>query len=219
MRAFDRIAIDPRRRLLTVGPGATWGAIVARLQPLGLVPYVTVTTAHATAGGTLSGDCLSRFSPAYGKEGRHIEHFTLMTVDGHEHVCRAPAPGALPTTLSERLFCAVIGGLGYIGAVTSITHAVLHVGETRGRIGVESRVFKYTSFRELATELVPLVRGLKGSAYPTSRSRFTPRSRRTGASTAPSSSTRGTRQAPTVSPCLATSRTRPSASSWSGCSG
>ena len=52
-----------------VEPGARWGAILAKLKPLGLVPAVTVTTEDATAGGTLSGDCLSRFSPAYGKEG------------------------------------------------------------------------------------------------------------------------------------------------------
>ena len=52
-----------------VGPGATWGEIFAATQPHGLVPAGTVTTEHATAGGTLSADCLSRFSMAYGKEG------------------------------------------------------------------------------------------------------------------------------------------------------
>ena len=52
-----------------VGPGATWGEIFAATQPHGLVPAITVTTENATAGGTLSADCLSRFSPAYGKEG------------------------------------------------------------------------------------------------------------------------------------------------------
>ena len=40
------------------------------------VPAITVTTSQATAGGTLSGDCLSRFSPAYGKEGNCVEHFS-----------------------------------------------------------------------------------------------------------------------------------------------
>lgn len=161
MRGLASITIDAPGRRVTVGPGATWGDIVARLQPLGLVPYVTVTTAHATAGGTLSGDCLSRFSPAYGKEGRHIAEVTLMTPDGVEHVCRPPAQGQPPRTLPERLFCGVVGGLGNLGAVTSITYDLLHVGQTDGRIGVESYVLKYDTFRRLATELVPLVRRIE----------------------------------------------------------
>ena len=60
----------------------------ARSSHKGLVPAVTVTTAHATAGGTLSGDCLSRFSPAYGKEGEWVESFDLVTPDGELHTCR-----------------------------------------------------------------------------------------------------------------------------------
>ena len=51
-------------------PGATSSKSCGRI---GLVPAITVTTSQATAGGTLSGDCLSRFSPAYGKEGTWIE--------------------------------------------------------------------------------------------------------------------------------------------------
>ena len=57
MTSFSAIEIDPKNQRMTVGPGATWGAIFALLEPLGFVPYVTVTTEHATAGGTLSGDC------------------------------------------------------------------------------------------------------------------------------------------------------------------
>ena len=158
MTSFAAIEIDPKNQRMTVGPGATWGAIFARLEPLGFVPYVTVTTEHATAGGTLSGDCLSRFSPMYGKEGHHIAAFELMTVDGQVHVCPRPADGGPATTLGERLFYGAIGGLGYLGAVTSITYELLYVGETNGRIGVESYVFDYSSFRDLAKELVPLVR-------------------------------------------------------------
>jgi decaprenylphospho-beta-D-ribofuranose 2-oxidase len=157
MTSFSAIEIDPKNQRMTVGPGATWGAIFALLEPLGFVPYVTVTTEHATAGGTLSGDCLSRFSPMYGKEGHHIASFELMTVDGHVHVCPRPAGGGAATTLGERLFYGAVGGLGYLGAVTSITYDLLYVGETNGRIGVESYVLDFTSFQDLATELVPLV--------------------------------------------------------------
>jgi decaprenylphospho-beta-D-ribofuranose 2-oxidase len=158
MTGFDAITIDLEARRMTVGAGATWGAILARLEPLGLVPYVTVTTAHATAGGTLSGDCLSRFSPAYGKEGRHVAELAVITPDGERRVCRPPPEGAPPRTLEERLFCGIVGGLGYLGAVTSITYDLLAVGQTAGRIGVESWVCKYDSFERLATDLVPLVK-------------------------------------------------------------
>jgi decaprenylphospho-beta-D-ribofuranose 2-oxidase len=155
---FAAIDVDTARRRMTVGPGATWGDILAKLQPLGLVPHVTVTTAHATVGGTLSGDCLSRFAPAYGKEGHHVRSFVLITPDGRRHVCTPPPASHPPRTLEERLFCGVIGGLGYLGAVTSVTYELLHVGQTNGRIGVESHTAKYGSFRELATELLPIVR-------------------------------------------------------------
>jgi decaprenylphospho-beta-D-ribofuranose 2-oxidase len=158
MSRFDAISVDAEHHQVTVGPGATWGAILRRLEPLGFVPYVTVTTEHATAGGTLSGDCLSRFSPAYGKEGRHIESFVIVTPDGARHICTRPPGDDPPRTLQERLFCGVVGGLGYLGVVTSITYDLLHVGATHGRIGIESYVLKYDSFRQLATELLPLVR-------------------------------------------------------------
>lgn len=148
---------DPETPRVRVGPGATWGAILATVEPLGLVPAITVTTAKATAGGTLSGDCLSRFSPAYGKEGRWIESFDLVTVDGTLLTCVPPRKDVPPSqlTLGERAFCGVIGGLGYLGAVVSITYKLLRVGQTEGQIGVATTVNKFRTFRDLAKDLVP----------------------------------------------------------------
>jgi decaprenylphospho-beta-D-ribofuranose 2-oxidase len=156
MVRFDSIEILPGRRM-RVGPGATWGAIFARLQPLGLVPAVTVTTEHATAGGTLSGDCLSRFSPSYGKEGEWIESFDLLTTEGTLLNCTRPDEGAprASWTPGQRAYCGVIGGLGYLGAVVSIVYRVLSVGATAGRIGVRTIVRKFDTFADLAADLVP----------------------------------------------------------------
>jgi decaprenylphospho-beta-D-ribofuranose 2-oxidase len=152
--------IEPlvEQRQVRVGPGARWGDIVRELQPHGLVAAVTVTTENATAGGTLSGDCLSRFSPAWGKEGRWVAGFELLTVDGRLLSCRPPAVGDTPGTLEEDVFMATIGGLGYIGAVVSITYNLLDVGcSDKGTIGVRTQVQKQTGFDGLAKALVPAV--------------------------------------------------------------
>lgn len=160
MMRFNSIEVLADEEKVRVGSGTTWGAIFGKLEPLGLVPAVTVTTEHATAGGTLSGDCLSRFSPAYGKEGTWIESFDLLTTEGELLACTAPREDVPPSgwTREERAFSAVIGGLGYLGAVVAITYRVLSVGQTGGQIGVRTIVRKYDTFRHLAADLVPTAR-------------------------------------------------------------
>jgi decaprenylphospho-beta-D-ribofuranose 2-oxidase len=160
MKRFDSVEPLVDQRLVRVGAGATWGAIVAALQPHGLVPAVTVTTEHATAGGTLAGDCLSRFSPAWGKEGTWVESFQMLTMDGELLDCVPPAVAdatARQWKREERVFMATIGGLGYVGAVLAITYRLLDVGHTDGRIAVRTEVAKDTSFDALASSLVPAV--------------------------------------------------------------
>jgi decaprenylphospho-beta-D-ribofuranose 2-oxidase len=125
-----------------VQPGAKWGQIVEKMLPLGLTPYVVVTSAEATAGGTLSGNCLSRSSPLYGKEGKHIERFQLMKVDGELVACSRME--------NEELFRAVIGGFGYLGVVTEITYNLLAIGE---RTQVATVMAKFDNFAELVAAL------------------------------------------------------------------
>jgi decaprenylphospho-beta-D-ribofuranose 2-oxidase len=162
-----------------VGPGAKWGQIFAATQPHGLVPPVTVTTENATAGGTLSADCLSRFSMAYGKEGRGVQSFDLLTTEGDLLHCSAqpedtsckdlgsPADASwkdlAPLTDAswkelapeQRAFLGAIGGFGYLGAIVSITYCLLDVGATDGRIGVRTFAREYETFDRLARDLVP----------------------------------------------------------------
>jgi decaprenylphospho-beta-D-ribofuranose 2-oxidase len=151
-------------RWVRVGAGTTWGAILRELQPLGLAPAVTVTTEHATAGGTLSGDCLSRFSTAWGKEGEWIERFELVTPDGAVLDC-SPAPaGTEPDDWSpaQRVFAAAIGGLGYIGAVTRIVYRVLKVPHANGEIGVSTEISKHKTSVEFGRALVDATRRTYG---------------------------------------------------------
>ena len=145
---------DPVHPTMTVGAGATWGAIVKKLAEGGFVAPVTVTTEHATAGGTLAGDCLSRFSPSYGKFGEWIESFVIVTVDGSApRTCRRPAVATTPwhqLTIEEQLFYGAIGGLGYLGAVTSITFKVLKAATP---IHVATEVEECQTFEQLAGKL------------------------------------------------------------------
>jgi len=141
-----------------VGPGATWGEIFAKTQRCGLVPAGTVTTEHATPGGTLSADCLSRFSMAYGKEGKTAESFELLTPEGELLNCSPPPKESSwdELTLEQRAFRGVIGGFGYLGAVVSITYRLLRVGaDKHGRIGVRSFAGTYESFDRLTHDLLP----------------------------------------------------------------
>jgi decaprenylphospho-beta-D-ribofuranose 2-oxidase len=121
LEKFTSIAVNETARSVTVGCGATWGAILKKTLPQGLVPYVMVTNSIATAGGTLSSNCLARFSPTCGREGGHVESFKLFTPDGDVLLCSRK--------LNAELFGAVIGGLGYVGAVLEITYRLFALPE------------------------------------------------------------------------------------------
>jgi decaprenylphospho-beta-D-ribofuranose 2-oxidase len=102
---------------VTLGAAAKWGDVIPRLAKDGLVPYSVVTTAHATVGGTVSADCLSRSSPLTGREAKHVRSFKMLTVDGRTIDCRKNDPDRTKALL----FRAVIGGFGYLGVLTEVT--------------------------------------------------------------------------------------------------
>ena len=167
MAALNTIEVFADERRVRVGAGASWGAILAALKPHGLVPRVTVTTEEATAGGTLASDCLSRFSPAWGKEGEAIESFKLITPTGETITATPPERGAEPSawTREQRAFCGVIGGLGYLGAVVEITyHHLLQPCEPGGRIAVRTQVHRFDTFDDLAERLLPRTRRMREEA-------------------------------------------------------
>ncbi|WP_437587542.1 FAD-binding oxidoreductase [Sorangium sp. So ce1000] len=148
MDDFSSIEIDTERAQMTVGAGATWGAIARELAARGFVPYTVVSTSHATAGGTVSGDCLSRFSGIAGKEGHYVERLTLLSLDGQLlSLSRDEATSAL--------FHAVIGGLGYLGAVIDVTYRVARIAPAGTPIRVVTQVTRCTSPEELAAALLP----------------------------------------------------------------
>jgi decaprenylphospho-beta-D-ribofuranose 2-oxidase len=113
---IDEPACDERGWHVTVGAAASWGDVLARTAERGLVPYSVVTTSHATVGGTVASDCLSRCSPISGREGAHVRSFKMITVDGRTLECRKDDPDAD----RRALFHAVIGGFGYLGVLTEV---------------------------------------------------------------------------------------------------
>jgi decaprenylphospho-beta-D-ribofuranose 2-oxidase len=155
MAKLTRIRVLDAKAQVWVEAGATWGSIVAECKAYGLIPAGTVTSSHATAGGTLSADCLSRFSPCDGKEGSWVARFSLLTIQGDLIECTRPAATSPPADWScrERLFMAAIGGFGYLGAIVDITYNLRRVGYSN--IGVRTRVEKHDSFAGLAASLLP----------------------------------------------------------------
>jgi decaprenylphospho-beta-D-ribofuranose 2-oxidase len=167
MAGLNTIEVFADKRRVRVGAGARWGAILTALEPHGLVPRVTVTTEEATAGGTLASDCLSRFSPAWGKEGKAIKSFKLITPTGETITATPPERGAKPGawTREQRVFCGVIGGLGYLGAVIEITyHHLLQPCKPGGKIAIRTRVHKFDTFDDLARHLLPRTKRMGAEA-------------------------------------------------------
>ena len=151
LEKLRRIDIDARAGTVTAEAGARWGDILARSATAGLVPYVMVTTHTASAGGTLSSNSLSRFSPTLGREGQHVLRFSLMTPDGTVHECsRTDNPG---------LFHAVIGGLGYVGAVLDVTQRLLPLPIAPRNIAVATTFTKVAGLEAIAKALVRHIRG------------------------------------------------------------
>lgn len=153
LAAFDHVH-PPEDGCITVGAGATWGRILDKVAPLGLVPAIMVTTRNATAGGTLSGNCLSRFSPTLGKEGRWVRSFKMLTIEGERLTCRPPADDENPQTRGERAFVAAIGGLGFVGAVYEITYELVRVCDPAEGFGVKTTLCKHKDYAHLAEHLV-----------------------------------------------------------------
>jgi decaprenylphospho-beta-D-ribofuranose 2-oxidase len=132
---------------VTVGAGDSWSTILRESIARGLVPAIIQTAGCATAGGTLAGDCLSRFSGALGKESEWIDSFTLVPPAGDPLFCsRQENPEA---------FHAAIGGHGYLGVATDITYQLLAL--PRG-CGVRTNITTFRSLKKLVEAQIPVAK-------------------------------------------------------------
>jgi decaprenylphospho-beta-D-ribofuranose 2-oxidase len=149
LEGFDAIGDVTPSGTITVGAHAPWGAILEATRRAGYVPYAMASTERATAGGTLSADCLSRFSPTCGKEGNHVARVSVLTADGQVLECSRDHNAAL--------FRGVISGFGCVGVVLEVTYELLHVGFSD--VVVATTFAEFSGLDGLAQALVTKVEG------------------------------------------------------------
>lgn len=108
--------IDRAQHRLRAGAATPWGEMVKAALTADHIPPVVVSSSHATIGGTVSSNSYSRFSPSRGKEITHVTALELVTPAGQSIICsRDDEP---------ELFRAVVGGFGYLGAITRVEVAL-----------------------------------------------------------------------------------------------
>lgn len=152
---FKTITFAPDGDPLTVrlGAGVQWidyfTAAVARAAASGgplLLPGSMQTGRSSTAGGTMSGDCLSRFSAVLGKESRWIQSFRIVLTDGTLLDVNADDYGDL--------FVAAIGGHGYFGFVIDVTYRLVAID---GASCARTTIATYENFTDLVAAQLKLV--------------------------------------------------------------
>ena len=128
----ERIEFDPKQPdRVMLGCGVRWRRFVEEAirharehnAPIYL-PGSIQTGGDTTVGGSLAGDCVSRFSGTVGKESRWIDSFRILTPNGH-------SPIDVSEASNPDLFHAVIGGHGYIGFVTDVTFRLTRADRDR----------------------------------------------------------------------------------------
>jgi len=145
---------------MTTGAGATWWKVLETVAPLGLMPPSLATAGEATVGGTLSADCVSRTSCVHGKEGNQIRSFVIVLSNGRVWTCRRDATD--PEELA--LFRAVIGGFGYLGAVTEVTFDLVPARSKPGEPGFAPTVFTRSTRHDAAVDWHSLLLSLRNKA-------------------------------------------------------
>jgi len=154
---FGGLSIDPERREAAAGAAVTWGALAEAALAHGCMPRVMVTTSEASVGGTLASNSFSRFSPARGKESAHIAGVDVVTTRGERLRC--------DRRVEADVLRGVIGGLGYLGAVTRVVHE-LDAGAPQG---AETRVLSIAPIAAMLSELTPPFGSAEAGAWPRSR--------------------------------------------------
>ena len=145
--AMTSVLIDPDRRVARVGPGATWGAVIAAAAPFGLAPVSGTSPSVGVTGFTLGGGhgWLSR---KYGLAADSLLRADVVTADGETLTARADRRSGL--------FQALRGAGGNFGVATSLEFKLHPVPEVYGGSAHFPRALAadvLVRFREYAEEM------------------------------------------------------------------
>lgn len=145
--AMTSVLVDPERRTARVGPGATWGAVIAAAAPFGLAPVSGTSPAVGVTGFTLGGGhgWLAR---KHGLAADSLLRADLVTADGETLTARADRRSGL--------FWALRGAGGNFGVATALEFRLHAVPEVYGGSALFPRALApelLARFREYAREL------------------------------------------------------------------
>lgn len=141
-REFNSIKYNSSNHTITVGAGASWGAIFDVVYENKCALFTCVTGLKPTAGGTLSVNTNSVWTPGNGKEGDHCLEVEVMTTEGQVLTCSR--------TEHRDLFYGVIGGVGFLGFIINITYQVFYVGS---HYEIETSVVDYDNIDEIEKKI------------------------------------------------------------------
>ncbi|KAK8112568.1 oxidoreductase [Apiospora sp. TS-2023a] len=114
LRGLHDIALSEDKSRVTVGAGATWDAVYAQLDPLGL-SVVGGQIAGVGVGGLTLGGGLSYFGPREGWACNQVTQFAVVLADGSQVVAGEEGENA-------DLWWGLRGGSNNLGIVTSMTY-------------------------------------------------------------------------------------------------
>jgi FAD/FMN-containing dehydrogenase len=115
MLSFNRMSLDESTRILTVGAGAVWSAIIPFLDGRGYSVLVMQTNNDFSVGGSISVNChgWQNNAPPIAST---VESFRILTPSGQIENCSR--------TENQELFALALGGYGLFGVILDVK---LHV--------------------------------------------------------------------------------------------
>ncbi len=151
MRGMNAIlSWDKESGKITAQPGVTLEQLWQKVEPDGWWPPVVSGTMTTTLGGCLGANIHGKNNFKMGTFGEHVVEFTAILPTGAEVTC-SPNKNA-------DLFYSIIGGLGFLGIIVSVTMQMKRIHS--GLLSVDA--FPARSLRE---QLKALLEGAPNSDY------------------------------------------------------
>ncbi|MFF2960764.1 FAD-binding oxidoreductase [Streptomyces sp. NPDC057963] len=122
-RRMDSVEVDPVRRTVRIGAGATWGRVIEAAAPHGLAPLNGSSPGVGAVSYTLGGG-LSLLAREFGYAADHVRALDVVTADGTP---RHVSPDSEP-----ELFWGLRGGGHRLGVVTGMEIGLVRAGRLYG---------------------------------------------------------------------------------------